>query len=137
MVQHGDMNQGLEMVRAQRAMARKTTATVYQMASNIDDQARDHHQRNDPLKLGELIPHGSCCAEFPIRMGVRGGVLRMRRNRSNSLFEDGKCREKTRQEAAFLTYSHWPNNSIPYLPTLSCPTIRGFPRFPADRQEFR
>ena len=70
-------------------------------------------------------------------MGIKEGVIKRDAKRQRSPFEDGKHWEKVRPEAEFLTYSHGPNNSIPILPTLSRPTIRGFPTFPADRQECR
>ena len=70
-------------------------------------------------------------------MGIKEAVIKRDAKRQRSPFEDGKHREKARPEADFLTSSHGPNNSIPILPTLSHPTIRGFPPFPADRQEYR
>ena len=77
------------------------------------------------------------CKMQPIEVGTKGRVIKRDAKRQRSPFEDGKYWEKVRPEAAFLTYSHGPNNSILFLPTLSHPTIRGFPRFPADRQECR
>jgi len=88
MVQHGDMNQGVEMVGTRGTMARVKSAPDFQMASNMDDPARDHLQRNGPVNLGEMIHHSSKHEECPMRMGFRGGALRMRRNRSKPSFEN-------------------------------------------------
>jgi hypothetical protein len=57
------------------------------MASKKEDPAKDHIERNYSVNLGEMIPHESSCEGFPIRMGDRGSVLRMRRNRSKPSFE--------------------------------------------------
>ena len=66
----------------------------------------------------------------PMKSGTGEEVIKEDAIGQRSPFEDAKFWETTRREAAFPTYSYGVSNSIPLFPTLSRPTMRGFPRFP-------
>ena len=77
------------------------------------------------------------CKMQPIEVGTKGRVIKRDAKRQRSPFEDGKSWETMRPGAVFPTYSYRATNSIPLFPTLSRPTIRGFPRFPIAQEGCR
>ena len=109
-------------------------------------QKRSGHgstQAPRPANLAEMTQRPSNfrkyrdCKMYPMKTGAKGSVFMRDAICQRRTFEDGKQWENTRHEAAFPTYSHGPANSIPLFPTLSRPTIRGFPRFPIAQEACR
>jgi hypothetical protein len=107
------------------------------------DPAPDHRWSKNQLRSLEMIHRLSSRQKrlsyqmHPLGMGTKEEVIKGDAKRQRSPFEDGKYWENTRDDATFPTYSHGLSNFIPLFPTLSRPTIRGFPRFPTGQQEYQ
>ena len=109
-------------------------------------QKRSRHgstQPPSPANIAEMTERRSNSTKYrgrkmyPMETGAKGSVFMRDAICQRRTFEDGKQWENTRHEAAFPTYSHAGANSIPLFPTLSRPTIRGFPRFPIAQEACR
>jgi len=107
------------------------------------DLAPDHRWSKNQLRSLKMIHRLSRRKKrlsykmHPLGMGTKVRVIKGDAKRQRSPFEDGKSWETMRPGAVFPTYSYRATNSIPLFPTLSRPTIRGFPRIPIAQEGCR